>query len=108
MFLSLVAILAFLCSRLKVEKLWEDIPLAKDENGDVERLSCWEYVFADSEFLNIIGGYNAEKGKRCAVRFLLLASCCSGLIFTPPYTGLLRRLGRIVKLTPIFLAVLAS
>ena len=50
--------------RAKVDMMWRDIPLPKDENGEVERVGCWEYVFADIELATLIGDCNKERGTK--------------------------------------------
>ena len=45
----------------KVHAMWTSI--AKDpSDGQVERLACWDIIFADKELAGIVGSSDAEKG----------------------------------------------
>merc|ERR1712185_541068 len=47
--------------RKKVDAMWDSAE--KDEDGEMERLSCWEYILGDDELASLVGKGHAEKGK---------------------------------------------
>merc|ERR1712159_822563 len=45
----------------KVHTMWADA--TKDEDGQIERLACWEYILADEELASMQGNGDAAKGR---------------------------------------------
>ena len=46
----------------KVKAMWEAIP-KEDEDGQIERLKCWDLILADEELCQLVGNADAAKGK---------------------------------------------
>jgi hypothetical protein len=44
----------------KVAELWDNLP--KNENGEIERLTCWDLIFADVKLVMMVGKSNKAKG----------------------------------------------
>ena len=46
----------------KVDQMWTAMPT--DASGQIERLACWDLIFADAELAGLIGESDAADGTR--------------------------------------------
>ena len=47
--------------KAKVNSMWKNA--AKDDDDQIERIACWDYILADDELAGLIGTSDIEKGR---------------------------------------------